>query len=357
MKFSSVIVFLLIHLICLHLALAADRSFLSPWARSNIETDRALELLPKAGSAPTSSIVVAIVDTGADQDHPGLQGRLWTNPREIPNNGIDDDGNGFIDDVHGWNFVDNNNNLTDQHDHGTHVAGIIANQSAAESELMILKYFDPKASAQTNIDNTIRAFRYAVQMNAQIINFSGGGPGFNAAEALTLQEAEKKNILVVAAAGNDGANSDQLKYYPADYGFSNIISVTAINRMNQSPSYANYGTHTVDIAAPGDQILSILPQGRTGEMSGTSQATAFVTAVATLLLAQNPWHPTPQELIQRLRSTGQLTENLVGRIKSGARVNAFRALAMRDSNFSADGHQIGNLEKMDQGFFTIRPSR
>ena len=365
MNFSSFFLFIFIHFFCIHLVFGKNKSSLSPWALSNIETDRALGLLEDHGLASSTAaanpITVAIVDTGIDPTHPDLANNLWTNPNEIPDNGIDDDGNGFVDDIHGWNFAQNNNLLTDHHGHGTHIAGIIAGQNTAGQnvagpKLMILKYYDAQASAQTNLENMIKAFRYALKMKAQVINFSGGGPGFNAEEAQVLKEAEEKNVLVVAAAGNDGANSDLQKYYPADYGFSNIISVTAIDCKNQTPPYANYGIHTVDIAAPGDKILSTLPNGRTGEMSGTSQATAFVTSVAALLIMQNR-ALSPQELIQKIKSTGNFAANLIGKNKSGARLNAYRALAMRDSLSSSHGFRIENLEKMNQDLFTIRPSR
>lgn len=322
------------------LSFASEKSPVSAWALSNIETNRAQALTPGRGQSP--SVTVAVIDTGLDIKHPQVRDHLWTNPGEIPGNGIDDDKNGFIDDVHGWNFVDNSPVITDTHGHGTHVSGIIA-AVAPQAKIMALKYYDSKASALTNIQNTLKAFQYAVKMNVQIINFSGGGPGFNSSEFLILKEAQAKGILLVAASGNDGINTDYLRYYPADYDLSNILSVTAFDKNRQRPIFANYGTKTVDIAAPGDEILSSLPKGSVGEMSGTSQATAFATGSAVLLLLQSQLSLKPEQVIRRLMISSDQS-----------RLNAYRALAMKDQGLSAEDIFIRNTEKMDSSLFLVR---
>ncbi len=192
-------------------------------------------------------IVVAIIDTGVDVNHEDLKTNLWKNAgesgldsrgRDKATNKIDDDKNGFIDDVHGWNFVSGSNDLTDNHGHGTHIAGIVGAEAnngkgisgiAPEVSLMILKYFDPKVPNTDNLKNTIKAIHYAVENGADIINYSGGGTDHSREEYDAVKLAEKKGVLFVAAAGNEQSNSDKNHYYPADYKLSNIISVTAIN--------------------------------------------------------------------------------------------------------------------------------
>lgn len=322
------------------------------WAMKNVESAQARELL--VGHIQ-SEIPVAVVDTGIDESNADLRAALWTNPKEIPDNGIDDDGNGYIDDVHGWDFVSNSPRLADKIGHGTHVSGIILSL-APQARLMVLKYYDSRLPSSVNVENALRAFRYAIQMRASIVNFSGGGEGFNFAEMQLMREAERNNILVVAAAGNGGADTDQRKYYPASYPLRNILSVTAINRRNQRPAYANWGRHTVDLAAPGDEIVSSLPGGVSGEMSGTSQATAFATGAASLLLSQTP-SLKPHEIADLLRRSGQPTPSFEGKSKTSAKLDLFRAMTMKDQSYFSSGVRISNLGEMDQSVFTIRPSR
>lgn len=257
-------------------------------------------------------LVVAIVDTGVDYTHPDLKDNLWVNAGETGKweppanmahltscrdkscNGIDDDGNGFVDDVIGWDFVNDVPLPWDVHGHGTHIAGIVASKAGNGGNVgvcptvsfMALKYYDNTGIGYNNLQNTVRAFQYASRNGANIINYSGGGAEPAASERAALEEAEKKGILLVAAAGNDGHNNDQIPYFPASYPLSNIISVASVNRDNQLLTSSNFGSRSVNIAAPGLQILSTLPGGKYGMMSGTSQATAFVTGAAALLASQ-----------------------------------------------------------------------
>ena len=241
------------------------------------------------------TVVVAVIDTGIDIHHSALKKHIWTNPGESgkdqyghdkENNHIDDDGNGFIDDVHGWNFIDNNNDVTDRHGHGTHISGIIKNQfqaqmveanHTADLKLMELKYYSPEAKEVDNISFSTAAIRYANKMKASLINYSGGGLTKFLSEFQAIQESQKKGILFIAAAGNSKSNIDFKRYYPANYDLKNIIAVAATDQKGDLVSFSNYGTHSVDIAAPGQFILSTLPNNQYGIMSGTSQATAFVT--------------------------------------------------------------------------------
>jgi subtilisin family serine protease len=283
-------------------------------------------------------IIVAVIDTGCDVHHPDLKDNIWVNPGEsgmdvngIPksSNGLDDDGNGFADDVHGWNFVNDNAGVMDDHGHGTHIAGIIGAGSsgvAPRVSLMILKYYDDSTSGEQNLGNTVRAIYYAVDNGARIINYSGGGILRSAQEEAALAWAAHKGVLVVAAAGNEGLNSDFFHFYPADYELPNILSVAALDRAGQLLNVSNFGPSTVDIAAPGKNIHSTLPGGSHGFMTGTSQATAFATGLAALVMAQSPRLRKPSQIIEHLLSHGRKLTALKGRVRSGSILNAAAAV-------------------------------
>jgi thermitase len=301
------------------------------WGLKKIEIEKSWNI-----SKGNKKIIVAIIDTGVDIDHPDLKNNLWTNSNEIPNNGIDDDHNGFIDDIYGWNFVNNTNKPFDFHGHGTHVAGIIHNV-APEVSFMVLKYFDPLSVSENNLTNTVKAIDYAVANGAQIINYSGGGFGKNPLEEAAIKRAKDKNILFVAAAGNDTTDSDRQGFYPASYDFSNIISVASLTQDSELVKSSNFGIHTVDIAAPGKDIYSTLPNGRYGYMTGTSQATAFVTGVLAILMDSRPDIKTSEKFIEYLVKTGDFEENLSGKTKYKTKLNSYRALAMKGQDANTNG--------------------
>lgn len=314
-------------------------------------------------------IIVAIVDTGIDTTHPDLKNNLWRNPgetgkdsrgRDKATNGIDDDGNGYVDDVHGWNFVNKNHNLTDNHGHGTHIAGIVGAEGgnkfgvtgvAPKVSLMVLKYYDPN-SPSDNLTNTVKAFDYAVKMNAHIINYSGGGKEFSRPEFQAVKRAEQKGILFVAAAGNERSNSDFNKYYPADYDLDNIVSVTAIDPTLKVLESSNYGVRTVDIAAPGENIYSTMPkkQGLFSTMTGTSQATAFVSGVAALLMAHNRDFDAKAVRKYILR-TGDKLNWLKSKTRTSKKLNVLRALTMLDQGVGASGVVAANTSNADADVF------
>ncbi len=283
-------------------------------------------------------IVVAVIDTGIDVQHPDLKANIWKNPREIPGNQKDDDGNGHVDDIHGWNFVANNNRVNDTHGHGTHIAGIIGavggnniglSGVAPKVSLMALKYYDPNDNGKNNLKNTVKAIRYAVQNGAHIINYSGGGLEPNKEESRAIREAEKKGILFVAAAGNERSNIDhKISYYPARYKWSNILPVTATDEAGDRVlSSSNYGK-TVSGAAPGKNILSTLPGGKYGRMTGTSQATAVATGAAVLIMDYYKSR-TARFAIKHLKMTGDIKDQLQGKTSQRRRLNIFRALQAR----------------------------
>ncbi len=284
------------------------------------------------------NIVVAVIDTGIDIRHPDLAKNIWHNPKEIPNNQKDDDKNGYIDDVHGWNFVGNNNKVNDTHGHGTHIAGIIGAEGgngigisgvAPRVSLMALKYYDPKDDGQNNLENTRKAIEYAIKNGAHIINYSAGGLEGNSKEKKAIQLAEKKGILFVTAAGNEKSNMDKREYFPASYGLSNILSVTASNPSDQVLKSSNWGKKSVHTAAPGKHIFSTLSGGRYGVMTGTSQATAFATGAAVLVMDYYKMK-SPTAIIRQLTMTGEKKKSLQKKTTQSLRLNIFRSLAMRN---------------------------
>ena len=249
----------------------------------------------------SSSVVVAVIDTGVDYNHVDLAANIWTNPGEIAGNGIDDDGNGFVDDVHGYDFANNDGNPMDDNGHGTHVAGTIAavgNNSlgvtgvAWSTSIMPLKFLSANGSGY--LSDAVEAINYATMMrtrygvNVRVDNNSWGGGGFSSAMQSAIQAANDAGILFVAAAGNSGTNNDASPQYPANYDSPNVISVAATDQNGQLASFSNYGATTVDLAAPGVSIYSTTPNNTYSTYSGTSMATPHVSAVAALAWALNP---------------------------------------------------------------------
>lgn len=291
--------------------------------------------IPQVNRGGGEGVTVALIDTGCDYHHPDLARNIWNNPGENglapdgsdrASNGLDDDGNGFVDDAHGWDFVSGTPAIMDDHGHGTHVAGIVA-ATAPRVRLMILKYYDTDNAGFQNLDHTVAAIRYAVANGAQVINYSGGGLIRNAAEEEALRWARARGVVVVAAAGNEGVNSDFYPFYPADYDLDNILSVTAVDRRGHLLDFSNYGRGTVDVAAPGKNIYSALPGGQHGYLTGTSQATAFVTGVAALLVASERF-TTPADLISHVLAHGRALASLRDRVGNGQMLDAARALGL-----------------------------
>jgi subtilisin family serine protease len=293
----------------------------------------------------SDNVVVAVIDTGIDTYHPDLRDNIWTNADEIPNNGRDDDRNGYIDDVHGYDFVKDDNNPRDEFFHGTHVAGTIAargnNRNGVTGinwrcKLMACRFLDEDGSGTTS--DAIDAIRYAVANGADILSNSWGGPGYSQSLEEAIDYANDHGVLFVAAAGNDGLNTDVYPNYPSGYAVANVISVAATDNTDSLAYFSNYGRRSVHLAAPGVDILSTFPTYQTVAMSyyklssyyetisGTSMATPHVAGVAALLLAQNP-SMTLNELKARLIWTGDQIEALGSKTITGRRLNAYNALA------------------------------
>ncbi|WP_373840010.1 S8 family serine peptidase [Methanospirillum sp.] len=274
------------------------------------------------------SVIVAVVDTGVDYNHPDLAPNIWQNPREIIN-GKDDDGNGYIDDIRGWNFVSKNNDPMDDNGHGTHCAGTIAavgnNRigvagTAWNVKIMPLKFLNEKGSGY--VSDAVSAILYASRNGAAVISNSWSGTGYTQ----SLKDAiDASSAIVICAAGNSGANADISPQYPAAFTSSNILSVAATDYNDKLASFSNYGASSVDLAAPGVSIYSTAKSGSYQYLSGTSMATPHVSGVAALLKTQNP-SMSASQIRNRIFNSVDAVSALAGRVASGGRLNAVKAL-------------------------------
>jgi len=217
----------------------------------------------------SNTFVIAVIDTGVDYNHPDLSGNIWANPGEVAGNGLDDDQNGYVDDLRGWDFVDDDNDPMDVVGHGTHVAGTIAavgNNNIGvtgvcwQAKIMPVRALDA-FGAGTDAD-IIAAIGYAVTKGAKVINASFGGPDYSQAQYDALSNANSAGVLFVVAAGNEGTNNDTTPSYPASYNLPNIISVAATDQNDNLSNFSNYGATSVHVAAPGENIYSTLPAAR-----------------------------------------------------------------------------------------------
>jgi subtilisin family serine protease len=278
-------------------------------------------------------VVVAVIDTGVDYTHEDLANNIWHNPNEIANNGIDDDNNGFIDDIYGWNFAEGNNNPYDDNKHGTHVAGTIgalANNGlgtigvSPRVSIMACKFLNKDGWGST--DAAIRSVTYAVMNGAKVLNNSWGGGGFSQPMVEAIDVAKQAGVLFVAAAGNYNQDNDATPLYPASYTNDNIISVAATDYYDEKASWSNYGKTTVDLAAPGVSVFSTMPRSLYGTLSGTSMATPHVSGAAALLWAHKPTLNV-QELKNLILTTAEPVSSMRGITVSGARLNIYNAMA------------------------------
>ena len=291
----------------------------------------------------SSAVVTAVIDTGVDYTHPDLAANMWTNPGEIPGNGIDDDGNGYVDDVHGYDFYNNDANPFDDHGHGTHVAGTIAAVGdngvgvagvSWGARIMAVKFLGgPDGSG--SISGAISSVLYAADMGARVMNNSWGGGGFSQALADAITAALEADALFVAAAGNDFSSNDTFPHYPSSYDVANVLAVAATDHLDSKASFSNYGAASVDLGAPGVSILSSVPASGAPccsdpsgyrLLNGTSMATPHVSGAATLLLAQDPTR-TAIGLKNLLMATVDPIPALAGITVTGGRLNVAAAVS------------------------------
>lgn len=283
--------------------------------------------------AGTAEPIVAIIDSGMDMDHTALADALWVNAGEVAGNGIDDDNNGYIDDVNGWDFVQGDNSPEDGDGHGTHVAGIVRGTTqnlfaspveAPKLKLMILRFLDNTGVGTTS--NAIQAIYYAVNNGAQILNNSWGGSSYSRALHDAINYSYQQHTLFVAAAGNSSVNIDSSPLYPASYDVPNVLAVAATSDADTLAYFSNYGPNTVQIASPGVLILSSYKNNGYSYLSGTSMAAPFVAGMAALMLREKPgmWGYQLKNLIVASADSKAALSNKVG---SGSRVNALQAVS------------------------------
>lgn len=273
--------------------------------------------------------VVAIIDSGIDLNHQALKSYIWTNPKEIPSNNMDDDHNGYVDDINGWNFVNNTNNVQDGFGHGTHVAGIVT--SYGPVSIMVLKFQDDKGIGYTG--DAIKAINYALMMKKDfgidivaINNSWGGSTGYSSLLDNAIKNAADNNIIFVTSAGNTGANHDLSPRYPSSYSQSNIISVAALGfDKTDLAGYSDYGKNSVNIAAVGSSVFSTLPNNTYGYMSGTSMAAPQITG-AIAAICQKYGSLSVAEIKDKIFSTVDKLNTLTDKVITGGSLNINKCL-------------------------------
>ena len=291
-----------------------------------------------------NDVVVGVIDTGVDYNHPDLRDNIWVNPFETPGDGIDNDNNGYVDDIHGYDFVDLDNQPLDDHNHGTHVAGLIAASSdngvgvtgvAWHAKIMALRFLSVDGFG--GLDMAVEALNYAMKMkeagvNIRVTNNSWGGADYSEALEQAIARSADDGMLFVAAAGNGGDDrvGDDIDvtenhFYPASHPSDNIISVTATDSFDRLASFSNYGAQGVDLAAPGVAILSTLRDGTYGYFNGTSMAAPLVSGVAALAFSLRP-DATWQEVRDAIFAGADPRPGLAGKTVTGGRLNAYNTL-------------------------------
>ena len=285
----------------------------------------------------SSQVVVAVIDSGVDYTHPDLVNNIWTRPEIIKAYEDDDLTDGPIDDEHGFNVVEDNGDPMDDNGHGTHCAGIIGAEGGNgigvagvnwNVKIMPLRFMDGDGAGTTK--DAIEAINYVIDrkragVNVRIISASWGSTTRSRALEDVIRRAYDEGILVVAAAGNANSDNDQTPHFPSSYNLGNVVSVAALNRSDQLASFSNYGAKSVHVAAPGEEILSTWLEHGFSEKKGTSMATPFVAGVAALILSQNP-KMSVDDLRARLLKSVDPVPSLKGRVSSGGRINAAKAV-------------------------------
>ncbi len=325
-----------------------DPMFDQQWALHNTgQTDGVPDAdidAPEAWDITTGSqdMIVAVVDTGVDYNHQDLKGNMWRNEAEcsgLP--GVDDDGNGYVDDCYGYDFANNDGDPMDDNGHGTHVAGIIAAEGdngvgvvgvTWNTKIMAVKFLNSSGSGTTA--DAVRSIEYVIALkqrgeNVVAINASWGGGGYSQTLRDAIDAAGREGILFVAAAGNSSNDNDANPFYPASYKLDNIISVAASDHADNLASFSNYGKKSVHVVAPGVDILNTYPGGY-ATLSGTSMAAPHVSGLAALVRSAFP-NESLCETKFRIISSVDKKNSFAGKVASGGRINARNALEVSPS--------------------------
>lgn len=279
------------------------------------------------------AVKIAVIDTGIDYNHPDLAANMMINEAEKNGQaGVDDDGNGFVDDIYGYDFAGKDGDPMDGHSHGTHCAGTIGaihdnGEGVAgvmsEVSFLAVKFLSDSGSGSTA--DAISAIDYATSRGVDLMSNSWGGGGYSEALKEAIERANDAGIVFTAAAGNSGSNNDQTPHYPSNYDVENVISVAASTAQDDLASFSCYGRRTVHIAAPGHRILSTTKNGGYAVYSGTSMATPHVSGAIGLLLAQEG-RMSPAAVRERLMATSEPIGALRGRTINSGRLNAYNLL-------------------------------
>lgn len=292
-------------------------------------------------SIGSRSVVVAVIDSGVDLNHPDLKDNLWKNPGEIEGDGIDNENNGYIDDVYGWNFYSNNNDVQDRYGHGTHVAGIIGavgNNGVGVAginwnvSLMTLKFTDDSGmgygGAAAQAMDYISMMKNIYGVNVVVANASwGGGTGFSNMLYGAINRLNDAGVILTVAAGNQGSDNDITLRYPSCYDVNNVISVGALSSNGITlAAFSNYGAKNVDLAAPGSAIFSTLQYSRYGYKSGTSMASPQVAGAVALLNSVKPGLSVSEVKSAIFGSVDKIPE-LFGKVATGGKLNVGAAVA------------------------------
>lgn len=285
----------------------------------------------------SKDIVVAVLDSGVDYTHPDLAPNMWRNPGEIPGNGLDDDGNGYRDDVFGINAINSSGDPQDENGHGTHVAGTIGAVGDNgigvvgvnwTTNILALRFLDAEGSG--SLADAIEGMNYIIALRERgvpirVINASWGGGGYSGPFVSTLKRLNELGVIFVAAAGNESNDNDAVPSYPSSYLEPNVVAVGAITEEQNLASFSNFGASSVDIVAPGDWILSTIPGGRYTHLSGTSMATPHVSGALALLAAHEPSLGVGAS-ITRLLETGVPLPSVQGLTASGRALHIGRLI-------------------------------
>ncbi|NKQ37900.1 MAG: S8 family serine peptidase, partial [Methanosarcinales archaeon] len=331
------------------LPLPNDTHFGELWGLHNTAHDADIDA-PEAWGITTGSadVIIAVIDTGVNYNHPELASNMWVNPGEIAGDGVDNDGNGFIDDIYGWDFGYSDSSPMDIHGHGTHVAGTVGAQGNNavgitgvmwDAQIMALQAFHicpTSGRPLTRTNDLVNSISYATANGAHIINASWGGGGGSDVPGDILRDAIEaaghNGVLFVAAAGNGGLdgigdNNDTTPIFPASYSLDNIISVAATDQHDNLAVFSNFGATSVDVAAPGVNILSTVLANNYGFKRGTSMAAPHVAGLAGLLLSHSP-NLTVAQLKALILDGVDPQTGLAGKMVSGGRINAYGSLTI-----------------------------